>query len=89
MGAIGSGKTTLIAKLSEEPRTEIGRCLNGDDNTSNDADAHRETKWCPLSRSPRPTAAISMRTSSASREDRYRQSEVSFIENIGKSDLPG
>src|SRR6201987_4107726 len=40
MGAIGSGKTTLIAKLVEKLKDKIGVAVfNGDATTSNDADA--------------------------------------------------
>ncbi len=40
MGAIGSGKTTLITKLVEKLRDRIGVAVfNGDATTSNDADA--------------------------------------------------
>jgi hydrogenase nickel incorporation protein HypB len=40
MGAIGSGKTTLIAKLVERLKDKIGVAVfNGDATTSNDADA--------------------------------------------------
>jgi hydrogenase nickel incorporation protein HypB len=40
MGAIGSGKTTLITKLVEKLKNEIGVAVfNGDATTSNDADA--------------------------------------------------
>jgi hydrogenase nickel incorporation protein HypB len=40
MGAIGSGKTTLIAKLVEKLKDQMGVAVfNGDATTSNDADA--------------------------------------------------
>jgi hydrogenase nickel incorporation protein HypB len=40
MGAIGSGKTTLITKLVEKLKSKIGVAVfNGDATTSNDADA--------------------------------------------------
>jgi hydrogenase nickel incorporation protein HypB len=40
MGAIGSGKTTLITKLVEKLKNKMGiAVLNGDATTSNDADA--------------------------------------------------
>ncbi len=40
MGAIGSGKTTLITKLVEKLKNKIGVAVfNGDATTSNDADA--------------------------------------------------
>src|ERR1700751_2456463 len=40
MGAIGSGKTTLITKLVEKLKDKIGVAVfNGDATTSNDADA--------------------------------------------------
>ena len=40
MGAIGSGKTTLIAKLVEKLKDKMGVAVfNGDATTSNDADA--------------------------------------------------
>ncbi len=40
MGAIGSGKTTLITKLVEKLKDKFGVAVfNGDATTSNDADA--------------------------------------------------
>src|SRR5580765_7251065 len=40
MGAIGSGKTTLIAKMVERLKDRLGVAVfNGDATTSNDADA--------------------------------------------------
>jgi len=47
MGAIGSGKTTLITKLVEKVKNKVGVAVfNGDATTSNDADGITATSIC-------------------------------------------
>src|SRR4051812_40004092 len=67
MGAIGSGKTTLISRLVEKLKPSLGVAVfNGDATTSTDQD-QIASQGVPVVQSPPSTAAISMRISSPRR----------------------